>query len=123
MKRYSQRRQAIRDALDSVTTHPTATEIYDMVREQYPSISLATVYRNLTEFSHEGSALMLHAGDGMVHFDGCTRPHDHFVCERCNGVSDIEAGDDCPSEMLGNSVSRRSIFYYGVCRDCLASKS
>ncbi|MDD6284247.1 MAG: transcriptional repressor [Firmicutes bacterium] len=120
MKKHSQKRQAIRAALDGVTSHPTASEVYDMVRADYPNISLATVYRNLTEFDRDGTANMLYIGDGTVHFDGNAVPHDHFVCDKCGRVIDVAKGSELLSgEICGNRIERCSVLYYGTCRDCV----
>ncbi len=64
MKKYSHQREAIRDVLASVCTHPTAAEIYDMVRERIPNISLGTVYRNLSMLADEGEVIRISTGEG-----------------------------------------------------------
>ena len=89
MKRHSKQRDAVRKALCSVKSHPTASAVYDMVRAEFPNISLATVYRNLAEMHNEGDALMLTTKSGAVHFDADTSQHSHLCCSMCGGVSDL----------------------------------
>lgn len=125
MKRHSKQRDAVRNALRSVKSHPTATAVYDMVRAEFPNISLATVYRNLAEMHSDGEAIMLTTDSGSVHFDACTVPHSHLCCTACGAVSDmdIELPDLCTvAESNGYSVESYSLMYYGVCRDCQNSK-
>ena len=55
MKNYSRQREAILEVLRSTDTHPTASWIYERVREKIPNISLGTVYRNLTVLSENGA--------------------------------------------------------------------
>ena len=42
------------EELKKVTTHPTACELYDMVRQRLPRIGLGTIYRNLELLSECG---------------------------------------------------------------------
>jgi Fur family peroxide stress response transcriptional regulator len=122
MKRYSRQRDAVREALCSAHTHPTANDICDIVRKNIPNISLATVYRNLSELCKNGEAIMITSTDGAVRFDGFTRPHYHLYCSRCGCVVDIDARSDddlCKiAERQGHEVESYSLIYYGVCKNC-----
>ncbi len=121
MKRHSRQRDAVRNALCSVKTHPTASAVYDMVRAEFPNISLATVYRNLSEMHGEGDAIMLTTVSGSVHFDADTSPHSHLHCNRCGGVSDVypDLPDLCKAAGdKGYNVSGYSLMYSGVCESC-----
>jgi len=52
--RMTRQRRIILEELRKVDSHPTADEVYEMVRRQLPRISLGTVYRNLEILSREG---------------------------------------------------------------------
>ena len=95
MKRHSRQRDAVRNALCSVKSHPTASAVYDMVRAEFPNISLATVYRNLSEMYDEGNAVMLTTVSGSVHFDADTSPHSHLYCNKCANTI-LFTGEDNP---------------------------
>lgn len=122
MKRHSRQRDAIYQALCSVRTHPTANDVCDMVRKKIPNVSLATVYRNLSELCENGQAVTITSTDGAVRFDGFTQPHYHLYCSRCGSVVDIDAADsDCLCEIAqrqGHEVDAYSLIYYGVCKKC-----
>ncbi len=121
MHRHSKQRDAIRSALCSVTSHPTAVAVYDMVREEFPHISLATVYRNLSQMHEEGDALMLTTRSGVAHFDADTRQHSHFCCTECGNVSDVSMNlpDLCEvAADAGFETAYYSLMFYGVCNDC-----
>lgn len=126
MKKYSHQREAIREALMSVNTHPTASEIYDMVRERIPNISLGTVYRNLSMLANEGEILRISTGEGTERFDATTDSHCHLVCAECGGVSDIELPADeldrAAENISGAKVERHSLIFYGVCANCLCKE-
>ena len=92
-----------------------------MVRAEFPNISLATVYRNLSEMYDEGNAVMLTTVSGSVHFDADTSPHSHLYCNKCGGVTDVYP--DLPdlrkaAEDKGYEVTNYSLMYSGVCENC-----
>ena len=127
MKKYSYQREVILSELRSVSTHPTATAIYDMVRAKIPNISLGTVYRNLSMLSDYGIILKITAGDGIERFDGNPNPHYHFCCHECGSVSDLDLPpfqelDLKVQKLSGNIVQKHSLIFYGICSDCLHEK-
>lgn len=61
--------------------HPTADALYASIREEFPNISLGTVYRNLNLLVETGEILKLTCGNGPDHYDGNVAPHYHFVAE------------------------------------------
>mgnify|MGYP000588663851 CR=1 FL=1 len=70
--------------------HPTADALYASIREEFPNISLGTVYRNLNLLVETGEILKLTCGNGPDHYDGNVAPHYHFVCRDCGQVYDME---------------------------------
>ena len=76
--KYSRQREAIKDYLSSVTTHPTADTVYLNVKQEFPNISLGTVYRNLNLLAEIDDAIKISTPNGGDRFDGRTMPHYHF---------------------------------------------
>ena len=89
IRRNSKQRQLILDTLKSVRCHPTAEDIFQMVREKNPTISLGTVYRNLNLLAEMGEILKLDLGVDSVHFDGTRQEHGHLVCRNCGQIEDL----------------------------------
>lgn len=89
-RKYSRQRESIKNFLKSRTDHPTADTVYTCLREQYPNISLGTVYRNLTLLTELGEIIKIQAVDGADHFDANTMRHHHFVCTKCQHIYDLE---------------------------------
>ena len=121
MKNYSRQREAILDVLRSTDTHPTANWIYNKVREVIPSISLGTVYRNLSALSQSGDILSINVGDGFEHFDGDTKPHLHLHCRTCDSITDAWLDDDPLSEIVTkyNFIPEISVYVVsGICEKC-----
>ena len=57
--KYSRQRASIKEYLDHTTEHPTADTVYLHVREEFPRISLGTVYRNLNLLADMGEAIKI----------------------------------------------------------------
>ena len=83
------KRDAIFYCLRHTDTHPSAETVHQMLQEEYPDISLATVYRNLALFKRQGLIQSLGTVGGVERFDGNTAPHVHFVCTECDAVIDL----------------------------------
>ena len=75
------------------TSHPTADTVYLHIKEEFPNISLGTVYRNLNLLADIGEALRIPTPDGGDRFDGRCEPHYHVVCTNCGNVFDLEMDD------------------------------
>ena len=79
--KYSRQRESIKNCLMNRTDHPTADTLYLTVREEFPNISLGTVYRNLNLLAELGEITRFSCGDGSEHFDFRTEPHYHFCVQ------------------------------------------
>lgn len=121
--RMTRQRQVILETLRMVDTHPSADEVYRMVRRRLPRISLGTVYRNLEILSEAGDILKLEWGSQLKRFDGNTRPHYHIRCLRCGRLVDapLEPAPDIEEQlrpMTDFRISGHSIEFTGLCPDC-----
>ena len=121
--RLTNQRQVILEELRKVTTHPTASELYDMVRQRLPRIGLGTVYRNLELLSERGIIKKLETGGEQKRFDGNPGPHYHIRCNICGRVDDMhidrledldaKAADCCNYTILGHHIE-----FSGICASC-----
>lgn len=127
--KYSRQRAAILSFLQTRKDHPTAEVVYSHVKEEYPNISLGTVYRNLTQLADNGMILRLSFGElGIDHFDADTSPHQHFVCSACNSVIDLDVKempfiDEEDGKNFDGMIQGHHIYFYGLCKCCLEKKS
>ncbi len=122
--KYSRQREAVLVYLRSTRSHPTAEQVYDEIRKKFPKISLGTVYRNLNLLAGQGEILRLNCGDGVEHYDAMTDPHNHFICQHCgkvmdldialDPVMDLEADENFPGKIEGHKI-----YFYGICENCL----
>ncbi len=88
--RLTTQRQVILEELGKVTSHPTANEVYDMVRKRLPRIGLGTVYRNLELMAETGIILKIEVGGTQKRFDATVDPHYHIRCISCGKVDDVD---------------------------------
>ena len=88
--RLTKQRQIILEELRKVRTHPTADEVYEIVRKRLPRISLGTVYRNLELMSEQGWIKKLEITGVKKRFDGDIKPHYHVRCIGCGTIGDVE---------------------------------
>jgi len=89
MIRLTTQRQILLEELSKVTSHPTACELYEMVRKRLPRIGLGTVYRNLELMADSGMILKLELGGAQKRFDATTDPHYHVRCSICGKMDDV----------------------------------
>lgn len=120
----TRQRRVILEELGKVTSHPTASELYEMVRKRLPRISLGTVYRNLEILSERGVIQKLHFGGGTQRrFDGNARNHYHIRCTGCGRVDDvpIEAMAGLEKAARGASeyeITGHRLEFLGLCPHC-----
>lgn len=70
--------------------HPTIEQLYEALREDNPSMSLATVYKNIATLKNKEVVIEVNVSDGKMRYDVCATPHIHFVCANCGDIKDIE---------------------------------
>jgi Fur family peroxide stress response transcriptional regulator len=112
------------------TSHPTAQDLFERLRPEFPSMSFATVYNTLDALARAGLASIVRLpgrrGDA-AHFDPNGEPHHHAVCDACGAVIDIAAGSLAPTTSARARLRRhapgfrvRSVerTYRGLCARC-----
>ncbi len=125
--KYSKQREAIKDFLTGNTSHPTADAIYSSIREEFPNVSLGTVYRNLNMLVESGDIRKITFTQGPDHFDYDTTPHYHFICRGCGKIFDIPADIEKVINSAAESkapgyIESHDLVYYGICKDCMEHK-
>lgn len=122
--RVTSQRKIILEELKKVCTHPTAAEIYEMARKRLPSMSLATIYRNLDFLEKKGLILKIQSKNEKSRYDGNVEKHCHLICKKCGHIEDIFDVDEIKikSETLkkaGFEVHLDFLELHGLCRACV----
>lgn len=123
----SKQRELVYKTLCELKTHPTAEELYEILKKKMPRLSLSTVYRNLELLNSLGYIQKIDTGDRHKRFDGDPREHTHMHCIKCGRVVDIEMKDDfnfvdAIIDNKGFVVLSHSINFKGICPNCQEPK-
>ncbi|SRR6056297_1018197 len=121
--RKSKQRQYILEYLRDTDSHPTAQMIYDGIRDEFPNLSLGTVYRNLNILVDQGQVNRLQYGSTFDRYDADTYEHYHFICTQCGKVFDLplepkENLEAAAEKVSGHRVHGHKIDFFGICESC-----
>lgn len=121
--RMTPQRHAILSYLVHSMGHPTADEIYQFLAEDYPHMSVATVYNNLRLFKEAGLVTELTYGDASSRFDANMTDHYHAICKNCDQIVDfeyplLEQVESAASEKTGFVIESHRLEVYGLCETC-----
>jgi Fur family transcriptional regulator, peroxide stress response regulator len=123
-------RRVIYETVISQEGHPSPELIYEAVRKKIPSISLATVYKNVRTFLESGMLREVSMHHGSMRVEPNESEHHHLVCTRCRQITDLDPESVRPrmarmKQRLprGFQVTRIAIDVLGVCAACAATES
>lgn len=121
VERQTKQKAIIWEALKGLD-HPTATEVFAFLHEEYPNISRSTVFRVLGGFASSGKALELKMAGDDVRYDFNVMRHYHAHCRKCGRVADVKVDGVMPeivdSSAMGFDVEGYSVEFYGICSEC-----
>jgi Fur family transcriptional regulator, peroxide stress response regulator len=121
-------RLAIVEILAKSVDHPSVENIYDQIKSDFPTMSLATVYRNIVLIKSLGEVLELGFPDGSNRYDGNKpTPHPHVICIKCKKIvdPDLESLDEMKKEVASETnfkILNHRLDFFGICNDCMAEK-
>ncbi len=127
MSRRSKQKEAIRRVVMETNCHPNADWVYEQVKSEIPNISMGTVYRDLRLLANAGEIQQLDIVGTASRFDGNTKSHYHFRCERCGRIYDL---DEAVDQSIEEKVARKTGFkitghrleLFGLCSQCQATE-
>ncbi len=126
--RVTPQRLAIAEAVLNSTDHPTVQQIYERVRNNFPSMTLATIYSTLGVLERSGLIQEL-PFERMSRYEPNMDPHVNLVCIGCENVMDADAGQEAvvrlKNRILNESdfqVAWQRVDFYGWCPNCAAEK-
>lgn len=119
-----QRMAIVREVLTH--NHPTATEVFEAVQDQFPTMGLATVYATLNVMVERGLLRPLAFADA-IRFDTNLAPHANLICTQCGQIADFEGCDDILRLLMdrthtaaGFVLEEQRVDLYGRCASCKA---
>ena len=122
-KRNTIQKRLVLDAVCALADHTTAEQVYAEVVQHHPSISKATVYRNLNSLAQDGQLRHIPLANGADRFDHYLQPHSHIECTECGCFCDVhitcdESLDAKVEELTGYQNSTHELVFRGICPSC-----
>jgi Fur family peroxide stress response transcriptional regulator len=127
--RLTPQRAAILRIFASSSDHPSIEQVYDQIKEKFPMMSLATVYKTVAVLKNQGEILELPFANGSTHYDGNhPYPHPHLICIRCHRIIDTEGFSldkfaHETAEKKGYLLITHRLDIFGICPSCLAKEA
>lgn len=122
--RLTPQRVALLRLLSGSEGHPSASQLYDQLKAQFPTTSLGTIYRTLNLLKDLNEVLELGFSDDDNRYDGNKPyPHPHLICIRCRKIidPDVSLTQSLIEEMTqlsGYEIVSHRLDFYGICPDC-----
>ncbi len=124
--RCTPQRYAVMSFLMEQNRHPTAVEIFEFVNRLDPRSSRATTYNNLRDLVQAGLVREVAVEGRAARFDAMGLRHNHFICDRCGSVEDVEWSEaPRPAQAsLGKRVLREcELIFRGFCAQCAPKRT
>ena len=122
-RRNTIQRSLVLEAVNKLHCHASADEVYDEIKKEHPTISRATVYRNLNLLAQMGQIRRLEIPGCADRFDHITYSHCHAQCRICRRIFDVDMEfvtglEKGIKNTQGFEFSGYDILFYGTCADC-----
>ena len=124
-RRSTIQRKLILEELRTNGSHATAVELYEVVRQSLPRVSLGTIYRNLDILHQEGLVKKIRGSNRETRFDAAVKSHYHLYCSNCDRIEDLYvpvAVTVGGSKTLaqGWELAEPTVEFHGLCPQCRA---
>lgn len=116
-------RRAVLEALGEAQGHPSAEDVYLIVKKKNPRVALGTVYQALSVLEEVGVVGSKHWSESPTRYDLNTEPHLDIRCQRCGEVSEIPGVEigDLEAQIQENTVyevKNTTLVIEGFCPGC-----
>lgn len=116
-------RQEIVKILSVSKGHPSVEKIHEQIKQIFPTMSLATVYKNVTIIKEIGEVLELSLSGGNRYDGNKPYPHPHLICTKCQDIIDWEMKDlqRAVTKMVaetGYKITNHRLDFFGLCPGC-----
>ncbi|MCL2408114.1 MAG: transcriptional repressor [Oscillospiraceae bacterium] len=127
-ERNTLQRKIVSDAIEYCPPHFSIEDLYSIIKEEYPSISKTTVYRNLRQLAKNSQIRQVVLHDGLERYERNSPFHYHFKCVTCDGIFDIDTGvlsqvefgkiSKLVEESYALTVEQHYVMFKGNCNSC-----
>jgi Fur family peroxide stress response transcriptional regulator len=121
--RITPQRCAVYKELLKSKKHPTADEMFQTVKQEFPNISFDTVNRTLLTFAEIGLVDVVSTKGGPRRFDPVMDNHHHFHCVNCGKIIDFYSEQYSNLQIPQNikndfTVFTKRVVLNGLCKQC-----
>lgn len=126
-RRNTIQRSLVLNSVNRMQSHATADEVYEDIRREYPSISRATVYRNLDVLAKQGEIRRIEVPGSPDRFDHIVSNHCHVKCDKCGRLFDVDMDyvsglEKGIRDHRGFDFTGYDIIFHGICPQCKMMK-
>lgn len=117
-------RTSVYRAVMNAENHPSADDIFQIVKHEYPNISFDTVNRTLITFTRIGLLTVAESYKGARRFDPNLEDHHHMHCLKCGSIVDFMSDEFdqlmAPKQLMQKfaTVLSSRVIFNGICLDC-----
>lgn len=125
IERNTIQRALVLEIVKKLHAHPTADEVYAVIKAEHPNISRSTVYRNLKQLADAGKIGEVEVPGSADHFDYQNHHHYHIKCTKCGKIFDLDM-DYIPDignlikDNQGFQITGHNLVFTGICPRCLS---
>ncbi|MBU4251777.1 MAG: transcriptional repressor [Candidatus Omnitrophica bacterium] len=120
------KRKAIIELFSKKKSYLSPQEVLEKLTNNFPGISVSTVYRILEELQDAGILVKIGHEDRQLYYSLCRMPdqhHHHFICRKCRRVEEVDLCnfkefERFISKNLDCKVENHSVQIGGLCSRC-----
>lgn len=122
--RLTPQRLAMLKILARSEGHPGIEQIYEQIKSDFPTTSLATIYKTMSLLKEMGEVLELSLASVGTRYDGKRPyPHPHIICTKCGQILDPEIGgvaavSEAMARQTGYKITHHQLNFFGLCPKC-----
>ncbi len=124
--RLTQQRKTILDIVKSTCYHPTAEQIFKLIKKQLPKISVGTVYRNLDVLADQKLVKRIDIPGEPARFDAEMKNKAYFVCKNKGAIYDLKIDSEKLKSLVNcdciDQIDDFHILLFGSSKDCPSEK-
>ena len=128
-KMTTQRRVVFEILAEKVDEHLSPEEIYELIKDKYPEMGLATIYRTLQLFEEFGLVYKLNFDDGCYRYEILSpnsnevHQHHHLICKKCGKIIEVKEDlmnslEEIIEKQYNFEIKNHMVKFTGICSQC-----
>ena len=98
--------------------HINIDDIYDDLKKSYPTLSLATIYKNIILMLEQNVIIEVPINGKKSKYELKKEEHIHLICKSCGNIEDRELDSYCNIDIENFQIVSKQINLYGLCKNC-----